>query len=295
MNKKIHITNKNFLILNLIQNLKIFICVILSASLISLPVLAYDLDMSVDKEIEQKYDSDKLNKDMGIDASMPKKSSKKVPKSTPSFDGSSPKIPSAQNSVSTKVSGIKIPSGTKFVVKSSSSVSGSSGVNYPMSFTSVYGVYNNGVTIPAGTAFKGYVENAHAGQITGNGGLIEIKIVSMTYKGKTYSIEGKITKANSKNVFLNNIKGKRQYMASVGKQLKRGVNIYNKVHSISSIIPNNPVNKVLSPVSAVVGATGTVVNTVVSPVIAVFQKGQNISLPAGTVYEIKLTKDAYIN
>ena len=55
MNKKIHIANKNFLILNLIQNLKIFICVILSASLISLPVLAYDLDMSVDKEIEQKY------------------------------------------------------------------------------------------------------------------------------------------------------------------------------------------------------------------------------------------------
>ena len=149
--------------------------------------------------------------------------------------------------------------------------------------------------IPVGTIFKGYIENSHTGQITGNGGLIEIKVTSMTFNGKTYSINGKITKANSKNVFLNNIKGKRQYLSNVGKQLKKGVNIYNKVHSISSLIPNNPVNKFLSPVSAVIGAAGTVTNTVVSPVIAVFQKGQNISLPGGTVFEIKLTHDVYVD
>lgn len=300
MNKEVHHKNKKNKILKRVKNGKIFISVLIITSLIALPVFAYDLDVSVDKEIEQKYDSGKLNKDMGIDGSSvnTKKSSKKAPKNTPVFDSSSPSIsnniPKSQKG-NISNSGVKIPGGTKFVVKSSSAVSGSSGVNAMLSFTSVYGVYNNGVTIPAGTVFKGYVENAHQSQITGNGGLIEIKIVSMNYSGKTYNIDGKITKANSKKVFLNNIKGKRQYLSNVGKQLKKGVNIYNKVHSISSLIPNNPVNKFLSPVSAVIGAAGTVTNTVVSPVIAVFQKGQNISLPAGTVFEIKLTKDAYVN
>lgn len=276
-----------------------FVAYILLFSIFFLPVFAYDLDVSVNSEIEQKYDSNKLNKDMGVGtntANRAKKASKKAPKSAPSFDNSVPAVSSKnQNSNNTRPSGIKIPSGTKFVVKSNNSVSGSSGINTIMSFTSVYGVYNNGVTIPEGTVFKGYIENAHAGQITGNGGLIEIKITSMSYNGKSYNIDGKITKANSKNIFLNNIKGKRQYLSNVGNQLKKGANIYNRITSISSVIPNNPVNKVLSPVSTVVGAAGTITNTVVSPVIAVFRKGQNISLPAGTVYEIKLTSDAYVN
>lgn len=274
-----------------------FLAFSLSFMMLFAPAFAYDLDVSVDKEIEQKYDSGKLNKDMGVNNSnQTRKSSKKAPKSTPTFDNSVPGVSTkTQNSANAKSSGIKIPSGTKFIVKSNNAVSGSSSVNYSVKFTSSYGVCINGITIPAGTVFKGYIGVAHAGQITGNGGLIEINVTEMVYNGKTCNIEGKITKVNSKNIFLNNIKGKRQYLSNVGNQLKKGVNIYNRVHSISSVIPNNPVNKVLSPVSAVVGAAGTLTNTVISPVIAVFQKGQNISLPAGTVFEIKLINDAYLN
>lgn len=285
-------------ILNLIQSLNVCLLIIAVMFMFSsVKVSAYDLDTSVNSEIEQKYDSDKLNKDMGVNTSgQVRKSSKKAPKTTPSFDNSTPSVSnSSAKSTSTQTkAGTKIPSGTKFIVKSNNAVSGSSGVNTMLSFTSTYGVYINGLTIPAGTVFKGYVENSHTSQITGNGGLIEIKIISMTFNGKTTQIEGKITKANSKNVFLNNIKGKRQYLTNVGNQLKKGVNIYNKIHNVSSVIPNNPVNKVLSPVSAVVGAAGTLTNTVISPVIAVFKKGQNISLPAGTTFEIKLTNDAYV-
>ena len=256
----------------------------------------YDLDVSVNSDIEQKYDSNKLKNEMGVSSAPVKKSTKKAPKSTPVFDASTPTVSSSKSGVSNTVkSGPKIPSGTKFAVKSMTSVSGWSGVNSQLSFTSTAPVSKNGVTIPSGTVFKGVVSDSHAGQITGNGGLIEINLISMVYNGKNIQIEGVITKANSKNVFLNNIKGKRQYIANVGNQLKKGVNIYNKVQSISSVIPNNPLNKVLSPVTAVVGAAGTLTNTVISPVVAVFKKGQNISLPAGTVFEIKLTKDVYLN
>ena len=43
--------------------------------------------------------------------------------------------------------------------------------------------------------FKGIITASHAGQMTGNGGLIKIKITSMTFNGKTVQVEGKITKA----------------------------------------------------------------------------------------------------
>ena len=262
------------------------------------PAFSYDLDTSVNSEIEQKFDSNKLNKDMGIDKNSlkPSKSAKKAPKSTPVFSGALPNTSNnkAKTTASSK-NGVKIPSGTTFSVKSNNAVSGWSGANTNISFTSNYAVYKNGVTIPVGTVFKGYVENSHAGQITGNGGLIEIKITSMTFNGKIYNIDGKISKANSKNVFLNNIKGKRQYWSNVNKQIKRGVNIYNKAKTVSATLPNNPLGKIIKPIPVVGGATVTTLYSAISPLVAVFNKGQNISLPAGTVYEIKLTKDAYVN
>ena len=277
-------------------------CIILfCCSVICLPVKAYDLDTSVNSEIEQKYDSDKLNKDMGVgtSAAQKQKSSKKAPKTTPTFDNSAPNVSGTvqktnyQNTNSK--TGTKIPSGTQFSVKSSSALSGWSGAGASVTFTSTSAVYKNGLTIPVGTVFKGTVEDSHAGQMTGNGGLIEIKIVSMNYNGKTYNVEGKITKANSKNVLLNKIKGKRQYIAGVEKQVKRGVNIYNRAKNVSAALPNNPLGKVIKPIPVIGGATATAVYSVVSPLVAVFNKGQNIYLPAGTVYEIKLTKDVYVN
>lgn len=265
--------------------------------LVCLPVFSYDLDVSVNNEIEQKYDSNKLNKDMGVNNSgTPKKSSKKAPKSTPVFDSSSPTVSKkTSKTASASKTGTKIPSGTKFLVKSNNSVSGYSGANTPISFTSTLPININGITIPTGTIFKGYLENSHGGQITGNGGLIEIKVTSMSFNGKTAQIEGKITKANNKNVFLNNIKGKRQYWTNVNKQVKRGVNIYNRAKTISAAIPSNPLGKVIKPVPMIGGASVTALYSAASPLIAVFNKGQNISLPAGTVFEIKLTADAYVN
>ena len=260
-------------------------------------VYAYDLDVSVNNEIEQKYDSDKLNKDMGIGSTTntSKKTSKKAPKSTPSFDNSQPTVTSSGKNTNSNIkAGTQISAGTLFTVKSSTGVSGSSATGTILNFSSTSSVYKNGITFPAGTVFKGVVQDSHGGQIAGNGGLLEIKIVSMIYNNQTYDIEGKVTKANSKNVFLNKIKGKRQYVDGVVKQVKNGVNIYKKVQNISSKLPNNPLGQVVKPIPTTVGATGTLVYSALSPIIAVAQKGQNISLPAGTTFEIKITKDFYV-
>ncbi len=266
-----------------------------------MPVLAYDLDTSVNSQIEQKYDSNKLNKDMNVNQTSTN-SNNKPPKTTPVFDNSTPSVTKVTNTVTNKISnitnlksGTKIPSGTKFTVKSNVAVSGWSGVNSLLTFTSTENVYKSGVTIPSGTQFKGTITASHSGQITGNGGLIKIKITSMTINGKTIPVEGKITKANSKNVFFNNIKGARQYLQGVDNKINQGITFYKKARNLSSKMSSNPVGTVLSPLPTITGWVGSALCTVASPVTGLTQKGRNISLPSGTVYEIKLTQVAYIN
>ena len=254
---------------------------------------AYDLDLSVNQEIEKKYDSDKLNQDMKVNNV---NSNKTAPKSTPVFDNTSPVI--SKTATFTKIAennGIKIPSGTKFQVKSNASVSNWSGVNTLLTFTSTAPVYKTYITIPVGTTFKGVVALSRGAQIAGNGGLLEIKITSMQLNGKTIPVEGKITKANSKNIYFNKIKGARQYLAGVDKKINQGINFYKKARNISTKISSNPVGTILSPIPTITGAAGSVLCTVASPITGLIQKGKNISLPSGTTYEIKLISDAYVN
>ena len=264
------------------------VCLIFSGT-----AFAYDLDLSVNQEIEKKYDSDKLNQDMKVNNV---NSNKTAPKNTPVFDNTSPVI--SKTATFTKIAennGIKIPSGTKFQVKSNASVSNWSGVNTLLTFTSTAPVYKTYITIPVGTTFKGVVALSRGAQIAGNGGLLEIKITSMQLNGKTIPVEGKITKANSKNIYFNKIKGARQYLAGVDKKINQGINFYKKARNISTKMSSNPVGTILSPIPTITGAAGSVLCTVVSPITGLIQKGKNISLPSGTTYEIKLISDAYIN
>lgn len=266
---------------------------------------SYDLDTSVDTVIEKKYNSNKLNEDMSKmqpvqtkTVSSSSSGSKTAPKSTPVFDNSTPNISKNNPKITTKVvrnSGIKIPSGTTFKVRSNASVSNWTKINNYLTFTTVAPVYKTYITIPVGTVFKGYVTATRAPQITGNGALLEITVKSMTLNGKTIPVEGKIIKANSKLVFFNNIKGQRQYLAGVDRKINQGVNFYKKARNISSKMSSNPVGTILSIIPTVTGWAGSAVCTLTSPVTGLVQKGKNVSLPSGTMYEIKLTQDAYIN
>lgn len=47
--------------------------------------------------------------------------------------------------------------------------------------------------------------------------------------GSTKSVHAKITKANLKKVFLNNIKGKRGYIKGISTQVDKGENFYKKL------------------------------------------------------------------
>lgn len=256
-------------------------------------VLAYELDTSVDEEIKKKYDVDKLKYDVPI--ALPKTSathssgSGSVPKTTPVYTTTAPNI-----TIINQTEGIKISSGTKFQVRSNQMISDNQRAGTNISFTSFAPVYKKHVTIPSGTKFYGVIEESHQPQKTGNGGLIVIRLTGMSFNGKNYPIEGKITKANSKNIFFNNIKGKRQYWYGVGKQIDKGEKFYQKTRRTSAKMADNPILVILSPIPTVAGLAGYSVYTVLSPITALATTGGKLSIPSGSAFEIKLLNPAYV-
>lgn len=274
---------------------KIFINLLI-LTISAMPVLAFDLDMSVDDTIKKQYDTGKLEQDVlnnninqSQKQSIKNSTSKSLPSATLDYSPTPMVITKADN-VYTK----KFPQWTTFTAKSNQAISGYSRKGTKVSFTTTENIYKKEVTIPAGTKFYGEIVNSHGAQSTGNGALVVLKITSMTYNGTTYQVRGKITKAKSKKIFFNNIKGQRQYIAGIGKQIDKGENFYKKTRRVSSKMSDNPILVILSPIPTLVGFVSYAGCTALSPITALTTKGGNLNLPAGSVFEIKLLDRVYV-
>ncbi|MBD5401746.1 hypothetical protein HDR58_02935 [bacterium] len=259
-----------------------------------LPAFSLDLDLSVDEEIKKKYDAEKLKYDAlpPLPKTSPNTSTNNqtaIPKTTPIYDITVPNVTKADSK-----NALKIGYGTKFPVRSNQVISDWLKKGNTVTFTTTTAVSKSGITIPAGTKFYGVIEDSHRPQKTGNGGLVVIKMTSMTYNGQNYSVNAKITKANSKKIFLNNIKGQRLYWKNVGKQIDKGENFYKKSRKVSAKFADNPIGLIIASVPTIVGVAGYTVVTATSPITAIFSTGGNLSIPSGSAFEIKLTDPAYV-
>lgn len=272
----------------------------------AIPVFALDLDTSVDDEIRRTYDPSKLEQSL---PSLPKTapSQNTSPKNMPAPQTppkSLPVTPDAKPQIGVKKfqndfkydksTAIRIKKGTKFRVKSNSVISDYLKEGARVSFTSVKPVTQRYVTITEGTRFTAVVKNSHMPQFTGNGGLIVLMVDSMTFNGQTRSVHAKITKANLKKIFFNNIKGKRAYWKGVAKQIDKGENFYKKTRRTSRKLADNPVGILISPIPTITGILVYAVNFAGSPLFAIWYKGGRISIPAGSEFEIKLLEDVYL-
>ncbi len=277
---------------------------IITMQLVVNTALALELDMSVDEEIRKKYDSSKLentvlpplpkidnsqNKTIPINNTTTQQTTS-IPKVTPTYTTEvRPQITPAD-----KKAAIKIFRWTTFETKSNQKINNWLSVGSSVSFTTTAPVYKKNITIPTGTIFIGTITDVHKPQATGNGGLVVIKITSMTFNGKTYPVNAKITKANAKNIYLNNIKGQRQYWANAGKQVDKGEAFYQRARKTSTKLANNPIGIIISPIPTIVGVAGYTVSTAISPITSIFAKGGNVSIPTGSSFEIRLNESAYI-
>ena len=278
--------------------------------LLATPVFALELDTSVDDEIRRTYDPSKLEQSLPAlpktvpvqQNTVPKtpqttQAPQAAPKSLPSTPAAKPqlgvkKLPNEYKF--DKSTAIRIKKGTKFRVKSNSVISDYLREGAKVSFTSIKPVTQRYITVMNGTKFTAVVEDSHLPQMTGNGGLVVLMVDSITVDGQTRSVHGKITKANLKKIFFNNIKGKRQYWKGVANQIDKGENFYKKTRRTSSKLADNPVGVIISPIPTITGIVVYAVNFVGSPLFAIWSKGGRISIPAGSEFEIKLLEDVYL-
>ncbi len=280
--------------------------VLISINLTLMPVLALELDLSVDEDIRKNYNPSKLEleslpplpevKPTTVPEKKPPLEVVDIPESKP-IGNLPPLKPADKKPVVTKIdksTAIRIKKGTKFIVRSRQAVSDATRTGARLSFVSQKAVTQRYVTIPQGTVFKGEVYDSHTPQMSGNGGLIVIGIDSMVYKGSTVGIEAKITKANHKKIFFNNIKGKRQYWKGTANSLKPGTKFYKKMMRTTSKLADGTFTVILTPFTVVAGVAVYAVNFVGSPLFGLFSKGGRISIPAGSEFEIKLLEDVYL-
>ena len=189
-----------------------------------------------------------------------------------------------------------IPKGKKFHVRLQQTISSSTPVSSKISFVNRYPETSTYITIPAGTVFKGRITDSHPPQITGNGGLIVINVDQMVYNGKTYEIDAKISIANDKRIFWNNIKGKRMYLRSIPQSIKPGARFFKKMWRKTKNLARNEngVEIILTPFTLLTGTVVYAVNFVTSPVLALFYKGKSITIPSGALFTIQLREDAVL-
>lgn len=275
---------------------------------------AFELDTSVDDEIRRNYNPSALEQNLPAlpktspsqtQATTPKTttttskttSTSTVPKTQPVAQPSKPQlvVKKMDNDYKyDKSTAIRIKKGTKFRVKSNCLISDYQKEGTRVSFTSIKPVTQRYITINEGTRFNGVVENSHLPQYSGNGGLIVLLVDGIVVNGSAKSVHAKITKANLKKVFFNNIKGKRGYIKGISKQVDKGENFYKKTRRTSAKLADNPVGIIISPIPTIAGMAVYAVNFVGSPIFAILAKGSRISIPVGSEFEIKLLEDVYL-
>lgn len=193
------------------------------------------------------------------------------------------------------ITSIKIPKWKTFEVKLLNNISSYSRKGTVINFSTTKPLPLRYVTIPANTIIKGKIIDSHPAQITGNGGLIVIALQSIQYKGKYYPISSaKVTYADSKIIFFNNIKGKRTFLKNTINHTTKPKKFMKKMTKVSDKLTGNSVTLILSPLPVCFGGVIYLVNFIASPIFGVFSKGDNIYIKSGSKFKLKLTEDVYL-
>lgn len=280
-------------------SMQLFTVYYLLFNLIFSPVMALDLDTSVDDEIRKNYNPSKLEEDVNNLPPLPKTlNDTSIKADTYSLIRQQAQVqPQKYNQLMTnKVDSnyIVIKKGTKIKLKLLNSISDQSRKGSRVLFTSTYPIVTTYFTIPVGTTFKGEIIKSHKPQFIANGGLITIDVNSMIINNEVQPIKAHVTKADSKFVFCNNIKGKRKYFKSMVKSTKNGRHFFAKMIRVTGVLATDGSSIIIAPFAIGAGAMTAAANICVSPVLALFHKGESITIKAGSNFEIKLNQNVYI-
>lgn len=148
------------------------------------------------------------------------------------------------------------------------------------------------IKLPKGTKYKARVVDSHRPQITCNGGLVGLRIMSVNANGLSQPINAGIINVNNNDIYFSNLKGKRTYIKNVSKKAKWGQNKFKEWSKTAHELANDGAWIIVSPVPYVGGCVLAAASTVSSPITALFAKGEHVNIPANTAFTIKLYENA---
>ena len=150
------------------------------------------------------------------------------------------------------------------------------------------------ITVPKGAKFVGVIEDVHRPQMTCNGGLVDIRIRAVELNGKHHNIDASIIKLNTEKVTFGNLKGDHTYWKTTCKKAKWGQTKFKKWSQTSSKLADKGPAIVIAPFPYIGGCVLAVSSTVTSPITALLGKGGSLTIPANTIFTIKLNEEAKI-
>lgn len=283
---------------------------LITINMMCLPALAVlDIDASVDYEIRRKYNPNKIENDLlpslpnKLKNDKPLQSSEDFtkPYEKPVTKTTTVQQPTKQQVITQQPRKYKsygqtlaLKRGTSFTIRNTSSISDRMTEGTKVYFKLPKPIKTKYFTLPENTRFVGVISDSHSPQLTGNGGLVVIRIEKVIINGRTQEVSGKVTKANYKRIYFNNIKGKRKYWSNLAKSIAPGKRFNDKMWKSTKKLAGEGVTFIFSPFTLASGLIVFGANIVASPVIAIFSKGGSISIPADTAFRIKLTEDVTI-
>ena len=189
---------------------------------------------------------------------------------------------------------VLLPKGSQFRVVNKSKISDTLPEGSTIEFRSTQELKTPYYTIPKNTRFTAKVVDSHSPQITCNGGLVGLRMTSLTLNGYNIPINAGIIKFKTDNIYFSNLKGEHTYWKTTCKKAKWGQKMFTKWSKTSSKLASKGAGVIIAPFPYIGGCILAASSTLSSPVTAQLGKGGHLNIPQNVTFTIKLYDDAYV-
>jgi hypothetical protein len=188
---------------------------------------------------------------------------------------------------------LKIEKGRKFIVVSDRVLDAKSKAGLPVQFESVQKEYISYDKSPSKIIFKGRIERTAGPRFAGKSGTVKIKLEKISIDNITYPVNALISKVNDKNVMFNTLASRPIFIANLADTANNGsINSDWKDPCVNHLCETGNLYK--KPIVFLGAAALQTADLLLSPVTALFKKGDNVYIPEKTYFEIKMNKDIFV-
>lgn len=189
-----------------------------------------------------------------------------------------------------ELTAVKLEKGRTFEVKSLQAMSSKSSSGTEVKFETIYPEKVMISKDPMKLIFIGEViKNKPPGK-GGSSAALKVQIKNVKLENITYPAIAYISKMNRKGVFFGFIGGKSNYMDNLADTANNGT-INNIYKDPCHLTEDGCVSVVVKPVYYTAGALLQLADLLFSPVAAFFVPGNEVDIPEGTEFEIKIEDD----